>query len=289
MNNHPSFNIGPVLSIATLLFVGALTSTTAVAALVTGGALTLNIDRDALIVGTILDNYPDTPTSDFQICCRPSVYLEEFFDSTSASLRTFSQIRDDNTPDLYDLISDEIPASGLQFAVNGSTVTNPGGRANKPTTFSFDPNNLFGTASGRIGLGGVMRFRVDVSPPSNRVHVGDMTLEYHPDYEDAALGRSGWLLVNHIGFESDAFELFDVTTNLIGNSLTLNGNLGFGAGLDHIGATAAHENHARIGTFSFQTTVVPLPASSWLLISGLLGIAANSRRQWFSRLENIKE
>lgn len=256
---------------------------------VTGGSLTLNLDRDALIAGSILDNYPDAPTQDFQICCRPSIYLEEFFDAAAASSRTFPQIREDNTPDLYDLVSDEIPATGLQFAVNGSSVINPLGRANKTTTFSFDPNNLFDTASGRIGLGGVMRFRVDVKPPSNRIHVGDMTLEYRADYVDDAIGRSGWLLVNHIGFDADAFELFDVTTNLVGNSLTLNGNLGFGEGLDHVGATLAHENHARIGTFSFQTTVVPLPASVWFLISGLFGVAANSRRQQFSRLKNSKE
>ena len=272
MTNYlPAFNFA-TLNLASLIVVSALTSSPALAANVTGGALILNIDRNALIAGTSLDNYPDAPTPEFQICCRPSIYLEEFYDASAASARTFVQIRDDNTPDLYDLINDEIPAAGLVFAVNGTSVPNPGGRANQPTTFSFDPQDIFGTASGGIGLGGVMRFRVDVSPPTNRVNVGDMTLEYHADYVDNTIGRSGWLLVNHIGFEADAFELFDVTTNLTGDSLSLNGNLGFGWGFDHVGSWLGHETNMRIGTFSFQTAVVPLPSAVWMFVSGLLGL-----------------
>lgn len=266
-----------VLAISAFAFFGALVSTHTQAATISGGALTVNLDRDAVIAGVIQDNYPDTPTASFPICCRPSLYVEEFFDASAVS-KTFVQLRDYNTPDLYDLESDEISAAGLQYAVNGPSIPpNPGGRQNRETTFTFDANDLFGTATGSIGLGGVIRFRVDVTPPTNRVLLGDMTLEYDPSLEGATPGRSGWVITNHIGFDAGAFELFDVSTHLTSNSLILNGNLGFGDGFDHLGATAARLNDTRIGTFSFQTAVVPVPAAAWLFVSGLAGLFFSNR------------
>ncbi len=253
---------------STVIFSMLLVSTTQ-AATVSGGALTLNLNRVALIDGTLLDNTP-----------APSIYLEEFWDASAAS-KTFLQLRDENTPvNLTDYAANEISAEGLQFAVNGASIpANPGGRQNRNTTFDFDPNNLFGTATGSIGLGGVMRFRVDVNPPNNRVLLGDMTLEYDPASEGASAGRSGWIITNHIGFDAGGFELFDVTTLLVGNSLTINGNLGFGWGFDHLGADAARLNDTRIGTFSFHTTVVPVPAAAWLFISGLSGLLLSCRHK----------
>jgi len=50
--------------------------------------------------------------------------------------------------------------------------------------------------------------------------------------------------------------------------------LGFGWGFDHLGATAARLSDARIGTFSFQTTVVPLPASVLMFLTGIIGMGA---------------
>jgi hypothetical protein len=277
MNSSSPRRIGRGLAVGACAALGLFLSIPAHAATVSGGVLTLNLDRDALIAGTHLDNFPDAPTSEFPTCCRPSIYLEEFYDTAAASTRTFVQIRDDNTPNLYDLIPDEISAVGLQFTVNGPTAPNPPARANQPTTFSFDPGNLFGTATGKIGLGGVMRFRVDVAPPTNRVMIGDMALEYHPELEGATPGRSGWLLENYIRFQADAFELFDVTTLLVGNSLTVSGELGFGWGFDHLGAEEARLAQARIGTFSFATTVVPVPAAAWLFVSGLAGLLGTLR------------
>jgi hypothetical protein len=266
-----------VLTIYTCAILSALAYTNTYAVTVSGGSLILDLDRDAIIAGSNLNNYPDSPTDTFPICCRPSIYLEEFYDASAASSRTFDQIRDDNTPDLFDAVSDEISAKGLQFAVNGPVVNNLNQRFNQPTTFSFDPNNLLGTAAGSIGLGGVMRFRVDIAPPTNRVHLGDMALAYHPELEGITPGRSGWLLVNNIGFTADAFELYNVATQLTDDSLSLNGTLGFGWGFDHLGATQARLNHTPIGTFSFTTTVVPVPTAVWLFISGLTGLFVNSR------------
>ncbi|QSB00650.1 hypothetical protein JWZ98_18615 [Methylomonas sp. EFPC1] len=278
INNHRS-------SAWLLAVFGVLSISQAHAATVSGGALVLNLNRDVLIASLDVNDYPDTPTADFPICCRPSIYLEEFYDASAAS-KTFVELRDGNTPDLYDTVADEIPATGLQFSVNGvSPIVNPGGRQNRNTTFAFEPGNLFGTASGSIGLGGVMRFRVDVDPPTNRVLLGDMTLEYDPALEAATPGRTGWVITNHIGFDAGGFELFDVTTAIVGNTLSLNGNLGLGWGFDHLGARDARLRDTRIGTFSFQTTVVsgetpaavPLPAAVWLFAGGLAGLFLNNR------------
>jgi hypothetical protein len=238
-----------------IAIVCTLVSLNVQASMVSGGALILNIDRDALIAGIPLDNTP-----------APSIYVEEFFDASSA-LKTQSQILNDNTPiNLTDYAANEISAVDLQFAVNDASIaTNPTLRSNRPTTFAFDPNDLFGTATGSIGLGGVIRFRVDVQPPTNRLILGDMTLEYDPALESASSGRSGWVLTNHIGFDIGAFNLFDVTTNLTGDNLILSGDLGLGDGFNHLGGIT----DARVGTFSFQTTVVPVPSAVWLFMSGL--------------------
>lgn len=250
-----------------MLLAGVLACTGVSAATVSGGSLILNINRDALAAGITLDN-----------TAAPSIYVEEFF-SAAAADRTQTQLLNDNTPaDWSDYAANEIAATDLQFAVNGASIAaNPSGRQNRPTTFDFDPHNLFDTASGSIGLGGVIRFRVDVDRPNNRILMGDMTLEYHPELEDASPGRSGWLLVNHIGFDADAFELFDVATHLAGNSLTLSGNFGYGWGFDHLGASDARASDTRIGNFSFQATVVPVPAAVWLFAGGLAGLCRLGR------------
>ncbi len=261
------------LAVLTLVIIGMTGN--ARAASVSGGALILSLDRDALIAGVIQDTYPDTPSAGFPICCRPSLYLEEFY-AASAADKSFFQLRDENTPDLYDSVSDEISAVGLQFQVNGSHVAaNPAGRKNQATTFSFDPANLSGSATGAIGLGGAMRYRVDVTPPANRVLLGDMTLEYDPTLVDVATGRSGWVLMNHLGFRISGFDLFDVDTQLTGDTLSLSGGLGLGAGFDHLGGIRDY----RVGTFSLQTTVVPVPAAVWLFASGLLGLGLAGKRK----------
>lgn len=263
--------------LAGMALCGAFALGHAEAATISGGVMTLNLDRNALIAGVIQDNYPDAPTETFPVCCRPSLYLEEYFDATAAS-KTSGQLRDENTPDLYDSVSDEISALGLQFQVNASSIpANPLGRQNKANTFSFDPANLSGTATGQIGLGGVMRFRVDVDPPNNRVLLGDLDLEYIPALANPVTGQSGWILMNNIGFRIAGFDLFDVSTQLNGNSLSLSGILGLGSGFDHLGGI----RDTRVGTFNFQTTVVPLPAAFWLFASGMLGLGASAyRKRW---------
>jgi hypothetical protein len=244
------------------------------ASTLSGGLLTINLNRDALIAGVALDNYPNTP---LQV---PSIYLEEFFDASAAN-QSFLEIRDSLTPtDLFDVAANEISAANLQFPVNGAAIpANPLGRSNQSTNFKFNPADVLGSATGNIGLNGVLRFRIDVKPPSNRIMLGDMSLAYDPELEGATPGRSGWVITNHIGFDAGAFELFNVTTALNGNILNLNGNLGFGDGFDHLGAGAARANAAVIGDFSFQATVVPVPGAVWLFLGGAVNILWLGRRR----------
>ena len=268
-----------ILSLYALSFFCVVISSVGHASVINGGMLILNLDRDALIAnvghnGVNLQNYPDSPTVDFPICCRPSIYLEEFYDASAAS-KTFVELRDGNTPDLYDAVSDEISSVGLQFSVNPEVIaTNPAGRLNKPTSINFDPTDITGTATGKIGLAGVLRFRVDVDPPTNRVLFGDLDLEYNPLLEDTLTGRSGWVIMNNSGFRISGFDLFDVTSTLTDNNWLLTGALGLGQGFDHLGGIT----DSRVGTFNFQATVVPLPTSIWLFVSGLMGLSATHFR-----------
>ncbi|TPQ24967.1 VPLPA-CTERM sorting domain-containing protein [Methylomonas koyamae] len=256
-------------SLNVVAIAASLLATSAHAATVAGGSLILNLDRNAFAAGIDLDNTP-----------APSIYVEEYFDASAAS-KTFAQLRDSNTPvDLTNYAANEISAIGLEFTVNGASVApNPTNRHNSPTTFSFDPNNIAATATGNIGLAGGMRYRVDVDPPTNRVLMADMILAYNPAEQQKTPESSAWVIYNQVGFSAVAFELFDVTTQLTGNVLTLNGSLGYGWGFDHLGAEVARAANARIGTFSFQTTVVPLPAAVWMFLSGALGLGAAGYRK----------
>jgi hypothetical protein len=255
------------------IIVSFLINQTADAATLSSGVLTLNLDREALKAGLDLDNYPDTP---IQV---PSIYLEEFFDASAAN-KPYTEIRDSLTPiDPYDVAANEIPATNLKFKVNGASIPpNPFFRRNQATDFSFETSDVLGTATGNIGLNGVLRFRVDVTPPFNRVLLGDMSLAYNRVLDGVSPGRSGWTLTNHIGFDAGAFELFNVTTTLNGNILNLNGDLGFGNGFDHLGARDARLAQSIIGNFSFQATVVPVPAAVWLFLTGVLNMLWLGRR-----------
>jgi hypothetical protein len=231
---------------------------TATAATVSGGALIMNLDRDALAAAVSLD------ATD-----APSIYLEEFFDAQAAAVRNNAQILEDHiVPDVG-----EIPATGLEFAVNGATVDVPVGRRTKPTTLTFDPGDFAGSVTGAIGLGGVSRFRIDTGSPSNRIVSGDYTLEFDAANIDADTGQSGWTLYNHYSFRSESFNLFNVAMGLDPNSFTLSGELGVGPGWEHFGGTVG----AIVGDFSFQTTVVPVPAAVWLFVSGLAGFGLFGR------------
>lgn len=223
------------------------------ASVVGGGVMTMNLDRKALAAAF-----------DFDETEAPSIYLEEFFDVAAASGRTRDQILEDH------LVagSGEINANGLTFTINGRTVENADGRNSMPTDFSFNRADFAGTATGAIGLAGATRFRVDTGLEQNRIVSGDYTLEFDAENIDAASGRSGWTLYNHLYFESESFNLFDVQMETLEGSLLLSGLIGVGEGFEHLRGT----KDAIVGDFTLQAAVIPLPAACWMFFSALLGL-----------------
>ncbi len=228
------------------------------AATVFGGALTINLDRDALAAAIDLDATP-----------APAMYVEEFFNAEASAVRTYTQILEDHlVPG-----AGEISASGLTFSVNGTSVNNLLGRRSKATTLNFDPNDFQGSVIGQIGLAGVTRFRIDTGQEHNRILSGDYTLEYNAANIDTDSGRSGWSLYNHVSFRSQSYNLFNVAMMLDSVTLALTGNLALGDGYGHLNGNIG----AVVGTFSFQTAVVPVPGVVWLFVSGLAWIGVSGR------------
>lgn len=235
------------------------------AATVTSGTFTMNLDRDAL--ATLVQNPTGTP---------PTLFLEEFF--TSPSL-TGPQINDTVNTNLVPG-NGEISATGLVYGVTGATVTNPAGRAIQATNFTYDETNLTGTASGQIGLGGVLRFMGNF--PGIFV-TGDYALKYDATRVGNLAGGSGWYLVNNYGFPVPGFDLTDVTASSDPLSLYLSGNLKWSPEVTFAFFDSGDIGKT-VGTFTFASPApVPLPAAAWLFGSGMIGVVGLARRRGFRR------
>lgn len=244
------------LMISTVLFV---LPAVAPAATVTSGEFTMNLDRDAL--AQLVLNPTGTP---------PTLFLEEFF--TSPSL-TGAQINDVVNTNLVPG-NGEISATGLVYDVTGSTVSNPAGRAIQATNFTYDPNNVTGTAAGQIGLGGVLRFMGNFQ---GIFATGDYALKYDASRVGNSAGGSGWYLLNNYGFPVPGFDLTDVAVDSNPFSLNLTGNLKWSP---EVANAFFHPSDIgkTVGTFTFASPV-PLPAAAWLFGSGVIGLAGLARRR----------
>lgn len=232
------------------------------AATVTSGSFTMNLDRDAL--AQLVLNPTGTP---------PTLYLEEFWDASASASLTATQI---NTAGTADLVpgTGEIPATGLVYNVTGSTVTNPAGRAIQATNFTYDPGDLTGTATGQIGLGGVLRFLGNFP---GIFATGDYALKYDATRVGNAAGGSGWYLLNNYGFPIPGWDLTDVTTTSDPLSLYLSGTVKWSPEVASA-FFATGDIGKPMGTFTFAAPV-PLPAAAWLFGSGLIGLAKLARRR----------
>jgi hypothetical protein len=242
----------------------------------TGGTLTMNLDRAAWAStngGTYYAaayNGTDQPA--------PGMYLEEFLDNAH-----FGPLLP-NQWNAYNLVPGlgEIPSTGLQYGVNGPSVTNGVGHHNQPTTFSFDPANPAGTASGAIGLDGTMKFRGNFQsfPGQSMFLLGEFSL-FH-DVSHAVDGASGWVIKGNITPAMPVFDLLNVATALNGNLWTLAGDLRLTPEVANSFFDAEIDGPKILGNVSLQVTTtapVPLPAAVWLFGGALswLGLAARRR------------
>lgn len=266
--------------LGTLLIAAAVTTLVAQPAAaatvsVNGGSMTMNFDR--LVLGSL--NYGTTSPALFDPSQYPSydpgLYLEEFFDQATAAIVPANQRGS------YQVVPGfaEIASTGLEYGVNGSSVTNLPGNHTQPTNFTFDTSDLTGTAAGAVGFGGLTRFRGTWAAPnyaSSYFSWGEFTLEYHPDV--AVNGASGWTLWNHVSFRAHSFDLLNVATTLEpDNTLILTGDLRFSPGTSS-SFFSPEDADKVLGNVTIQLTTVPVPGAVWLFASALAGLGVATKR-----------
>ena len=160
--------------------------------------------------------------------------------------------------------------TGINYGVNPTTpLTDPTGRNLQETNFTYNPANLTGTASGAIGIGGVTRWN-----GFSTFVLGDYSVQY--DALRAGGVYSGWYLTNNFDFPAIAFDLANVTTNLLGDGFTLSGDLYVkpGAPLTVFGFPGDTD----YGNFSLTASTIPEPSAAMLGALPLLALLSRRRR-----------
>lgn len=198
--------------------------------------------------GSVILDLDPVALASLNIGSDPSIgglILEEFFQGDADRSRTRTQILTDHLVPDYTAI----PASYLKFEVNGATVTNLAGRTRKPSTFSYDPANVTGTATGDIGLTGVFRFVGDFT---GVFVLGNFTFRYNLPAGNPEPGR-GWVFVNNFDFYGAAFETSDVTVTASAGRLIIQGNLTVSYELDMFFLPG--DRGRDIGDFRLETPV----------------------------------
>ncbi|MBL9185508.1 MAG: hypothetical protein JNN17_25390 [Verrucomicrobiaceae bacterium] len=218
-----------LLALASLM---AVSSTLAVTIPVTSGSIVVDFDAAALASVNI--------GSDPNI---GGLILEEFFRGDEDRNRTRTQIMTDHLVPNYTAI----PGNSRKYEINGTTVTNLAGRTRKPSTFSYDPANVAGTATGEIGLTGVTRFIGDFT---GVFVLGDFTFRRDP--------TRGWMFVNWFDFaDVPAFETANVTVTATGGKLIITGDVTISQEFDLFFLPGDHGKD--IGNFRLET---PLDTSA---------------------------
>lgn len=176
----------------------------------------------------------------------------------------------------------------LEYAVNPADLTGTGiptgsgGRANKPTTLTWDASqdalvdsSTF-VATGQVGLNGIVMTRGDFN---GTLTSGDYSFEYNANRNDGV--NSGWTLWNNNSFRSSTFDTRNISVTTNGDELLFTGELWWSTNSSAFfyggdGSTSA----GRAGTFTFVSPApVPVPAAVWLFGSGLFGLLAGARRK----------
>lgn len=225
MTIHPR-----LLTLLAFMLLGALSSASTIN--VRSGSIIIDFDAAALAAVNI--------GSDPNI---GGLILEEFFRGDQDRSRTRTQILSDQiVPDFT-----AIPATSLKLEINGDSVTNLSGRTRKPSTFSYDPANPAGTATGDIGLTGVTRFVGDFT---GIFILGDFVLRH-----DAT---RGWMFVNYFDFGNvPAFETANVTVTATAGKLIIAGDITISQEIDMFFLPGDHGKD--VGNFRLETPLVISP------------------------------
>lgn len=228
-----------LLALASLMTVS---SALAVTIPVTSGSVVVDFDAAALASTNIGSN--------------PSIgglILEEFFRGNEDRNRTRTQILSDHLVPNYTAI----PATSIKYEINGTSVTNLAGRTRQPSTFSYDPANVAGTATGEIGLTGVTRMIGDFT---GIFLLGDFTFRH-----DAT---RGWMFVNWFDFPNvPAFETANVTVTATGGKLIITGDVTISQEIDMFFLPGDHGKD--VGNFRLETPLdTSAPASAVITPAG---------------------
>lgn len=239
----------------------ALFSISASALSISGGTLALNLDANALASmgsGVISGGNPGSNTVGDRY-----VYVDDYFGTGF-----YNQAITGTSPTAVDSVA--VPSTNLVAGINGASVVPVAGRSHKPTTLNFNSSLLDGTATGQIGTNGVIRISSDIAAGL----AGAYLL-----WDDIAMDYTGgnWAMFTEDGFfgKNYLFDLSNLNETIVGNALTLTGDLSLATSwAGFLGANAG----TNLGSFTLQTTVVPVPAAVWLFGSGLMGLLSIRRK-----------
>lgn len=200
---------------------------------ITGGECIVNFDADALAAL----NFGTNPAI-------PAMALEEFFGGVEDSSRNRTQLFTEHVVPGYTVI----PATNLLFEINGSSVVNLTQRYSQPTTMQGEPYNLETTATGSIGLRGVLRFIGDFE---GVFMMGDFEFKYDSTRVNTTTGRSGWVFHNRFdNFRLNAYETKNITTVVRPGLLTITGTMIISEALAN--AFLPGESGTPVGTFTLR-------------------------------------
>jgi uncharacterized protein (TIGR03382 family) len=190
------------------------------------------------------------------------------FGQTVSNTRTAAQIQAD--------AGTSTSWTGIGYGINPTTpLTDPTGRDLQETNFTYNPANLTGTAAGAIGIGGTTRWDIDPFLGGGVFILGDFTARY--DAARAGGIYSGWYLTNHFSFPSVAFDLANVSTNVLGDGFTLTGDLYVKTG-EPLNAFFGFPGETDYGNFSLSASTIPEPSSAMLGALPLLSLLSRRRR-----------
>jgi len=261
----------------------ALAPTTANASILNasaGGTFTFNYDSAALgqyVYGSANNNN--------------GYYLANFWNTTASDPYNPNNIKSHFASSVG---STQIPATNLAHDVTPiGSYTDPqaSGRHVQGTSanFAVDSNTLAGVTGAQLGMTGLQGYRMpDYPAPYNYMLAGDFSLAYDLSARVSAWNGvasttpTGWYIQNNLSFRLVTYDLANLSLLFTdANNWKLSGNLLMSP---DYGGMLLGPNFTDVGTFnlaigSYAVSSVPLPATVWIFLTGLMGLMAGGRRK----------